>query len=194
LKQKLELQKIITERKKGTENFRFENENLNLKISDFWIWNQSNLIENRTRGILAEFIVKQALNIKDGIRTEWDSYDLKTESGIKIEIKSAAYIQSWDQKKYSNIQFGIAQTIGELGNSEYDGKLKRWSDFYVFCLLKNKDQNTINPIDLSQWTFYVLKTEILNEKIPTQKTIGLNSLLRLNPIKCNFNELKNVIK
>ena len=142
LKEKLELQKINTERKKGSENFRFENENLNLRISDFWIWNQSNLIENRTRGILAEFIVKQALNIKDGIRTEWDSYDLKTETGIKIEIKSAAYIQSWEQKKHSNIKFGIAQTIGESGNSEYDGKLKRWSDFYVFCLLNNKNQNT----------------------------------------------------
>jgi len=190
----LELQKINTERKKGTETFRFENENLNFKINDFWIWNQSNLIENRTRGILAEFIVKQALNIKDGIRIEWDSYDLKTENGIKIEIKSAAYIQSWEQKKYSNIQFGIAQTVGDTSNLEYDGKLNRWSDFYVFCLLNNKEQKTINPIDLNQWTFYVLKTEILNKKIPAQKTIRLNSLLRLNPMKCNFNELKNVIK
>ncbi|SOU86804.1 hypothetical protein [Tenacibaculum dicentrarchi] len=188
----MELQKINTERKKGTENFSFENKNLNFKISDFWIWNQSNLIENRTRGILAEFIVKKALNIKNETRVEWDSYDLKTETGIKIEIKSAAYIQSWEQKKYSNIQFGIAQTIGESNNSENNKKLKRWSDFYVFCLLNNKNQETINPIDLNQWTFYVLKTEVLNEQIPTQKTIGLNSLLKLNPIKCNFNELKEI--
>ena len=190
----MELQEINTERKKGTEKFSFESENLNFRINDFWIWNQSNLIENRTRGILAEFIVKKALNIKKGTRIEWDSYDLETENGIKIEIKSAAYIQSWKQQKYSNIQFGIAPTLGDSSNLEYDGKQKRWSDFYVFCLLNNKDQKTINPIDLNQWTFYVLKTAVLDKKIPIQKTIGLNSLLRLNPMKCNFNELKNAIK
>lgn len=190
----MELQKINTKRKKGSEKFRFENEHLNFKLIDFWIWNQSNLIENRTRGILAEFIVKQALNIKEGVRTEWDSYDLKTNNGIKIEIKSAAYIQSWEQKKHSNIKFGIAQKIGETSHPEYNGKLKRWNDYYVFCLLNIKDQNSINPLDLNQWTFYVLKTEIINKQIPNQKTIGLNSLLKLNPIQCNFNELKNVIE
>ncbi|QCX38653.1 hypothetical protein FF125_09490 [Aureibaculum algae] len=190
----MELQQITPERKKGTENFKFDNETLNFKLNDFWIWNQSNLIENRTRGILAEFIVKKALDIKEGVRIEWDCYDLITENGIKIEIKSAAYIQSWKQKKYSTIQFGIAQSVGDPLHVEYDGNIKRWSDFYIFCVLNNKDQETLNPIDLNQWSFYVLKTEVLNDKIPTQKTIGLNSLLRLNPIKCNFNELKSVIK
>ena len=75
----------------------------------------------------------------------------------------------------------------------YTGKLRRWCDLYIFCLLDNKNQETINPLSLNQWTFYVLKTKILNEKIPLQKTITLSSLLKLDPIKCNYNELKNVI-
>ena len=47
---------------------------------------------------------------------------------------------------------------------------------------------------LEQWTFYVLKTEILNEKVGNQKSIGINSLLKLNPIKVKYNELKEIIK
>jgi len=70
---------------------------------------------------------------------------------------------------------------------------RRWSDFYIFCILKNKDQNTLNPLDLEQWDFYVLETKILDEKKPNQKKIRLNPLLKLNPIKCNYNELKEVI-
>jgi len=97
----LKLTEINPERKNGNEYFSFNNRNLDFKLTDFWIWNQSNLIENRTRGILAEFIVKQSLNIENGTRIEWDSYDLITPNGIKIEIKSASYIQSWEQKKYS---------------------------------------------------------------------------------------------
>lgn len=190
----MNLNEIIAQPKSGEERFRFDEDNLEFKLNDFWKWNQSNLIENRTRGILAEFIVKLALNIDNDIRIEWDSYDLITKDGLKIEVKSAAYIQSWKQKKYSDITFGIAPTKGEPINPLYDGNYRRWSDFYILCVLENKNQKTINPLDLNQWTFYVLKTEILDQKIPNQKTIGLNSLLKLKPLKCNFHNLVKTIK
>lgn len=74
----MRLPEINIQRKTGTEEFWFNNKKLNFKLKEFWIWNQSNLIENRTRGILAEYIVKEALCIKDGLRIEWDSYDLMT--------------------------------------------------------------------------------------------------------------------
>ncbi|GGZ88262.1 hypothetical protein GCM10007028_28230 [Algibacter mikhailovii] len=187
------LPEIISKRKNGTEKFQNENQNLNFKLSEFWSWNQSNLIENRTRGILAEFIVKKALEIDSENRIEWDNFDLITKKSKKLEIKSAAYIQSWEQKKYSEIKFGIAPTVGTKDNPNYDGIKRRWTDFYVFCLLKNKDQKTLNPLDLSQWTFFVLETKILNEQKPEQKTIGINSLLELKPIECKFYELKKII-
>jgi len=114
---------------------------LNFNLSDFWSWNQSDLIENRTRGILAEFIVKKALEIESDKRIEWDNFDLITNKGKRLEIKSAAYIQSWEQKKYSVINFGISPTVGTKDNPEYDGIKRRWSDFYVFCLLKIKTKN-----------------------------------------------------
>ncbi len=174
----MKLPKIIAQKKEGKEKFEYNNENLEFNLKDFWSWNQSDLIENRTRGILAEFIVKQALEIKSENRVEWDDYDLTSNTGKKIEIKSAAYIQSWNQNDYSKISFGIAA---------------RRSDFYIFCLLTEKDQKRIDPMNLNQWTFYVLETNILNKKIPTQKTITLNALISLKPIKCNYSNLKKVI-
>lgn len=190
----MNLPEIIAKKKKGTEKFLNENQTLNFELSEFWSWNQSDLIENRTRGILAEFIVKKALGIDSEKRIEWDNFDLISKKGKKLEIKSAAYIQSWEQKKYSEIKFGISPTVGTKDNPNYDGIKRRWTDFYVFCLLNHKEQKTINPLDLSQWTFYVLETKILNEQKPEQKTIGINSLLELKPIECKFSELKKIIE
>ncbi len=190
----MHLPEIYAQPKKGTENFIDKDEVLNFNLIDFWRWNQSDLIENRTRGILAEFIVKQALNIKSENRIEWDNFDLTTNSGKKIEVKSAAYIQSWEQEKFSDIKFGIAQTRGTEDHPDYDGTKKRWADFYVFCLLKHQNQRNINPLDMSQWTFYVLKTEILNKYVLEQKTIGLNALLELNPTVCKYSDLMSVIE
>ena len=93
----------------------------------------------------------------------------------------------------TEIKFGIAQTIGTKDNENYDGVKRRWADFYVFCILENKDQKIINPLDVEQWAFYVLETKILDKLRTEQKTIGLNSLLRLNPIKCKYSELKKII-
>jgi len=179
---------IKIKRKKGDEKFTFGNVHLDFQLNDFWSWNQSNLIENRTRGILAEFLVKQALGIETPIRMEWDDSDLETKNGTKIEVKSSAYLQSWEQEKLSGIQFDVSKKHFYTDNIR-----KRRSDYYVFCVLTCKEQNKVNPMDLKQWDFYVLETKILDEKIGEQKTITLNSLLNLKPKKCNFDELKNVI-
>jgi hypothetical protein len=69
--------------------------------------------------------------------------------------------------------------------------VERQSDFYIFCILKHQDKRTVNPLNLNQWLFYLLPTQILNEQKPTQKTISLNSLLKLNPKECKFDDIKN---
>lgn len=50
-----------------------------------------------------------------------------------------------------------------------------------------------DPLNLDLWEFYVLPTKILDEKKKAQKTITLPSLLQLNPIRCNYDELENTI-
>ncbi len=167
----------------------YDNRELDFRLIDFWRWNQSCLLENRTRGILAEFLVKQALKIPMPVRSEWEDYDLITPDGLKIEVKSAAYIQSWEQEKLSPIVFGIRPTMHYTDNER-----KRRSDFYVFCLLAEKDPSRINPMELSQWEFYVMPTSELNRLTGRQKTITLNALLSLNPVKCDFFGLPDVLK
>jgi len=190
----MKLPNIKVDKKTGLEKFELNGKRLEFNLNEFWSWKLSNLIENRNRGILAEFIVKKALGIENYNRIEWDDYDLITKHGNKIEIKSAAYIQTWEQNKFSNISFNISKTASNSENPENNETYKRWSDYYVFCILDCKNQNKINPLNLSQWTFYVLKTEILNEKVNNQKTIGLNHLLSLNPIKAKYDVLKKIIK
>ncbi len=99
-------------------------------------------------------------------------------------------IMIWNQNNYSKISFGIAPTYS---SDDDDEEVMRRSDFYIFCLLKEKDQAKINPMNLNQWIFYVLETNVLDREIPTQKTITLNALIDLNPIICNYSELKQAI-
>ena len=159
-------------------------------ILSFWQWSSSELLGNALRGVLAEFIVASAIDVLEKPREEWDAYDLVTKQGLKIEIKSSSYLQSWKQTGLSKILFGIRPTIDWKDKKE---ELKRQADIYVFCVLSHKDKNTVNPLNLNQWDFYILDTEILNTKIPNQKTITLSSLLKLNPVKVKYSELKNEI-
>lgn len=62
------------------------------------------------RGVLAEFIVAQALRIDMTVgREEWAAYDLHTADGVTVEVKSAAYVQSWAQRRPSSILFNVSK-------------------------------------------------------------------------------------
>lgn len=175
---------VNTTRKTWNEQFSFNSDVLNFNLLEFWSWNTSDLLNNTMRWKLAEFIIAKALWIADSYRVEWDEYDL-VYNNIKIEIKSGAYIQSWEQKKYSNIVFTIKPTKDQKFTN-----CKRQSDIYIFAILSHKDSKTINPLKLEQWDFYIIKTSILNEKLWEQKTLSLNWLLNLNPIKSSFEKIK----
>lgn len=180
-------------RKSGSEAFEMNGEKKSFCLSEFWEWSGSDLVNNTQRGILAEFIVAKALGLDRGVRTEWDAYDLLTESGVKVEIKSAAYIQSWAQKDYSKIQFSIKPTIGwDAKTNTYSEVVQRQSDVYVFCLLKHKDQESLNPLDLGQWEFYVVKTEHINERLGNQGSISFSALLKLDHECVGYDGLEGV--
>lgn len=160
----------------------------------------SDLLSNAFRGILAEYIVGIAVRAKtvtlaDGIRDEWATHDLETGSGIKIEVKSSAYDQTWAQKRPSAPKFGIAPAEGwdnELGEPILEKR--RWADVYVFCLLKKSESGRPDPLDMMQWEFYVLATSVLNDRVKNQKTIGLNSLKRLEPERVTFDGIVTAVE
>ncbi len=182
-------------RKQGTERFHASDINFPLELLSFWQWSGSDLVNNTLRGMLAEYLVACALGLADGTRVEWDAYDLKTKRGIKVEVKSASYLQSWLQSRPSAISFGVQPTIGwDASTNEYGIERKRQADVYVFSLLAHQDKLTLDPLDVDQWEFYVLPTVVLDEKIPTQKQTGLATLLRLGPTKAKFGEISGVIE
>lgn len=89
---------IKVTRKTGSERLHNDGKEISVQLVDFWRWSASDLLSNATRGVFAEFIIASALGLVDNVRAEWGSYDLKTRKGKRIEIKSAAYLQSWHQK------------------------------------------------------------------------------------------------
>lgn len=115
-----------------------------------------------------------------------------TRDGIKIEVKSAAYLQSWKQKKLSPISFTCNRTKPDT-SVEQDGSFLRRADLYVFALLKYQDKNTLNPLDLSKWEFWVVPTEVINEKIGDGKRVNIGTLKRMGIIPVCFPDLKEVI-
>ncbi len=103
--------RIDPERLRGNERFSSRGSALKLTVLDFWAWSASDLRENTTRGILAEFIVAHAIGADTtGVRDGWAAVDLTLADGTLVEVKSSSYIQGWEQKALSRITYGIAPT------------------------------------------------------------------------------------
>jgi len=183
-------------RKAGEERLHCSGRPCGPALLDFWRWSASDLLSNATRGIFAEYIVAAAFGLAEqGIRDEWGAYDLKTPEGVTVEVKSAAYIQSWHHDKLSQISFGIRPIRAwDPITNDHAKESRRQAQVYVFCLLDHRDQATIDPLNLDQWRFLVLATSTIEEKLGSQKTIGLTSLLRLDPHEASFEELAEAVR
>ena len=175
------LKAIKTIPKNGNEELSFNEINIRFSLLDFWKWSVSDLMSNATRGRLAEFIVGTSVGLNpENLRDEWDAYDITSDNGIKIEVKSASYIQSWSQREFSKISFSIKKAkFWDADNGMSRGEAKRHAEVYVFCLLKHKNQETIDPLKLEQWEFYVLPTYKLDNYERSQSSITINSLRKL---------------
>lgn len=163
------------------------------KVSDllgFWAWAYSDLVGNTERGALAEYIVACALGIQNRGRISWDRFDLLSPEGISVEVKASGYIQTWRQEKLSDLSFGIQPTYGwDSRTNQYAGEKTRQAEMYVFCVHKHREQDTLNPLDIGQWDFYLLPAKVLNKSVGGQKRISLSSLIRLGAEKCAYQDL-----
>ena len=163
-------------------------------LLDFWQWSNSDLLTNTTRGVLAEFIVAKALGVSDKPRIAWDAFDLLTSSGVPVEVKSCAYIQSWEQKKPSSISFVIRKTKRlDPAKGAYAGDPRRQAAIYVFAVLSHQDRETVNPMDLEQWDFYCVLTSVLDARTRSQHSLTLKSLQGLAQ-KVSFSRLKDAVQ
>lgn len=184
---------IEVKRLSGAERFISSGNELDKNILDFWSWAFSGISINAIRGTLAEFIVAVALGVDAGnVREEWQPYDLITEEGIKVEVKSSSYLQSWDQKRLSKPMFSCGRK--NLDNTlEQDGKKIRRADVYVFALLAEKDKLRLDPLNLDQWEFIVVSTQKLDTKLGDQKTLSIESLRLIDCPTVSFSGLNRAI-
>ena len=191
------LAKLEVERKSGCEKFKSGTRSFDFDLLSFWQWSASDLVSNAMRGILAEYLVARALGLARGeVRDEWKAFDLQTDKGLKIEVKSAAYVQRWFQKRYSAITFSTRPTLEWNEDSNLQSKeRRRQADVYVFALLMHKDKPSINPMDVNQWEFYVVPTKKLDGYKRSQHSITLKSLREKLGIKAvRYEDLKTVIE
>ena len=163
--------------KTGDEPLVYHGTDTGFRLLDYWQWSASDIVSNATRGIFAEFIVASALHLDTSIpRDEWSALDITSPKGTRIEVKSSAYLQSWTQSAPSKIRFSI-RPARATGNMEE--KPTRQSDAYVFCFLKHLDKDTLNPLNLDQWDFYVLATKDIDGLMGKSTSISLNSVRKL---------------
>ena len=190
------LSRIFPVPKSGDEPLHSNGRPLGITLLDFWRWSSSDLVSNATRGILAEFIVANALGIElNDVRDEWRAFDLITPEGITVEVKSAAYIQTWSQRDFSRITFRIPKTRAWDADTNVQEKVpRRHAKVYVFALLAHKDKSSIDPLNVEQWQFFVLPTAVLNARTRSQHSITLRSLENLAGRAVSYNELREAVR
>ncbi|MEU7112934.1 hypothetical protein [Streptomyces sp. NPDC046182] len=146
------------------------------KVMDFWRYAMPDLRTNTTRGLLAEFLVHRALGAR--VRNvEWESFDVLTGDGLRVEVKASAYVQGWDQRGPTPVRF--TRLRGRAWSPQTGGPAESTynADVYVFALHTAPDHAGYDPLDISQWSFYVLpgpEVEAL-----AQDSLGLATLSRL---------------
>ena len=191
--------------KTGNEHIMFDRMPTGYLLSDFWKWSSSNLLENTLRGTYSEFIVATALDLDLSTGFEdWLPWDLTypfqwqdttgaLRDDICIEVKSASYIQSWEQNKPSNIIFSIRPTLKWEMDGRRSTDRQRQSDVYVFCLYAETNRRLANPLILDGWEFYIISTAKLDEICGAQKAISLNALRQLDPIQTDYSGIQGAI-
>lgn len=185
----------------GDEHIMYDGMPINYLLRDFWAWSSSDLLNNTLRGSFAEFLVCAACGLKATLltpREDWSPYDvyyplLPGKKGIRIEVKSAAYLQAWENDKLSRIQFSIRPTRAWSSSGGYEDAIRHQSDVYVFCVYANKDRASANPLVLDDWDFYVLSTLAISSRCGSQQSISLSALKDLGPRKVKFDGIEQAI-
>ena len=113
---------------------------------------------------------------------------------MRVEVKSASYLQSWYHKALSRIVFTIRPTRAWTAETNaWAADSQRQADVYVFCVLAHQEKMSLDPLNLDQWTFWVLPSAVLNAQVAMQKTLSLSGLLKLHPVQTTYDTLASTI-
>lgn len=171
----------------GNKKFTDNGTPLNYSLNEFWEWYASDLMHGPLRGAVAEYIIAQALGIDcSSGRNLWAAYDLEYQ-GHSIEVKSSAYLQ---KKEHLHLSKRLTFSID---THKHGAETKHHAELYIFCLIHCKDEAMCDPMDLSQWTFYILPTVEIEKLLGNKRTMSFRTLVSLNPTIASYKSLKQGI-
>ena len=134
---------------------------LDATVEDFWSWAYSDLRSNVVRSAVAEFLVAVAVGAdRSSPRDSWGNYDVSTPGGVCVEVKSSGYLQSWWQRRLS--QIGFSRLIGrefDATTGLLSGDQRVRCDVYVFAVQICEVPAQYDVLDPGQWRFYVVGAE-----------------------------------
>ncbi|HET9767755.1 MAG TPA: hypothetical protein VFS60_12950 [Thermoanaerobaculia bacterium] len=153
-------------------------------VEAFWRWAYGDLCDDDVKAAYAEWLVALLLGLPQQRRNTGTRSDLITPGGVRLEVKSSAYWQSW---KYVG-EDGALQ-LPEVTNLSsppatrvhFRGLRALHSDLYVFCMQTQLDLQKWDALDLAQWEFYLLERRQL-EGIgvgANRRSITLGTLRRM---------------
>ena len=143
----------------------------NTAVVDFWQWAYGDLMEDTVKGVFAEWIVHKLLGVHSPRRVSWANSDVITPTGVRFEIKSTAFWQSWKlRNERGNIEVKPKHStplddrkIRFQGLKARDSTSPAFSDprtfkshFYIFAFQNERNPSNWNALDLAQWEFYLV--------------------------------------
>ena len=146
-------------------------------VRDFWAWALGDLRLNANRGMLAQFLVARALGDERPRDDGWGNFDVLTPEGIKVEVKSSGYLQSWRQSRRSRIVFSGLKALSWDDEGGYGAEPEYRADVYVFAVHTCQMPSLYDPLELDAWQFYVPPASVIRDL--GQKSIGLSRLRAL---------------
>lgn len=148
-------------------------------VMEFWQWAFGDLSNDDIKGIFAEWLITKILELPSDQRISWANSDLITSDGIRIEVKTSSYWQSWKlinedgspkdldemldrwkPKSPGQIRFSGLMARDATGESKNSNTAFK-SDLYVFCFQHESNPQSWNALDMSQWEFYVFDVKDL---------------------------------
>jgi len=154
-----------------------------ITVRDFWAWALGDLRLNASRGMLAQFLVAKSAG-DTGLRDDgWGDFDVLTPGGIRIEVKSSGYLQSWNQARPSTITFGgLWGRSWSTETGEWSAEPTARADVFVFAVHTCQDHSLSDHLNLAFRLFYVVPSAKIYEL--RQKSIRLNRLISLPSVEC----------
>lgn len=172
------------------DEFNINGKGIGLTVLDFWKYAYSDLNAD-PRDVIAEFLVSNALDIKESInRQDWTLYDIDYK-GVRVEVKCTGYFQTWreDGKVSQRRNFSIRKA-----KDRHTRKYERHNDIYVFCLLNGETRKEANPLIIDNWDFYVVPTSKINELCGDNNSISLSRVKKISDGRVKYEGLKDKIQ